>query len=93
MNFRGYVAVPLERYCRKYLDGKFTADDIDVSEFYEAMLSIIDKLELNGINSIENFKSKYFDIQKKSYNQIIKEGYDYVKIFDEFKKLTNVTFD
>ncbi len=87
-SFRGCIAVPLENYCKKYLDGKYSADEIELSEFYEAMLSIIDKLSLNGKADIEDFKSKYFEIQKKSYTELNLE--ECIKIFEEFKRITGV---
>lgn len=90
MNFRGYVAVPLENYCNRYLNGKFNADDIECGQFYEAMINIIDCLGLNENEDIEDFKSKYKSMCEKSYNQLRKENYDCVEVFDEFKNLTGV---
>ena len=86
-NFRGYIAVPLERYARKYIGSTSpSADSIACGEFVSTMLSIL-SVTYGDLKKLSDFVERCEPYDKLSYNHISKE--DAVSLFNDFKRLMN----
>ena len=84
-NFHGYVALPLEKYGRRYMGNAFEkADAIANGDFVNAMFSIL-SIKFGTLKELPDFVSlckEYIDLPESKIPQEIA-----VEMFDEFKRL------
>ena len=87
-NFQAYIAVPLERYAKKYIGStSISADSIACEEFVPTMLSIL-SLTYGNSKELINFAGQCEPYDGLSYNDIPKETAD--SLFSDFDQLMKI---
>ncbi len=87
-NFHGYIALPLEKYSQKIMNGAFTsADEIDGGQFAETMLKLI-KILYNDPIDYAALASMCEALGTRTCLQISKN--EAVESFTEFKRLADL---
>lgn len=88
-NFRGYVALPLEEYGKKYLGKSWrTADEIECGEFVDTMLTILFvkfDYSLDDVSDFAVLSEEYKDLPASKIPKEIA-----IELFEEFQRLVNV---
>lgn len=84
-NFQGYIALPIERYGRKYIGESFpTASTIADGEFVDAMLQIL-LITYGDLKQVSDFVEQCNEYDGLSYNNIPQDVA--ISLFRDFERL------